>query len=110
MTLSHRQILQRNYLYLTSEKLPELVRSGELNSPVIEDHCFQRILLDNLCGGQWTEFMTSPAYQSMSDAQLVHIVSMCNDIISDRVDLFALNRNSLFWRKKSKDPQLTLFS
>lgn len=110
LSLKQRQALQRNYLYLTSEKLPDLVRDGEIASPVTENHCFQRIVLDNVCDGQWTQFMASPAYLSMSDKQLVQAESMCLDVISGKLDLFALNRNSLLWRKKSKDNQLTLFN
>jgi hypothetical protein len=110
LSLKQRQVLQQNYLYLTSEKLPALVSARNLASPVTENHCFQRIVLDNLCGGQWTEFIAPPAYLNMTDTQLVHAESMCLDVISGELDLFVLNRNSLLWRKISKDKQLTLFN
>lgn len=89
------------------------MRTGVLNSPVTEDHCFQRILLDNLCSGHWRKFITSPALRCMSDKQLVRAISMGNDIIIGKLDLFTLNRNSLNWRKASRkdnqNQQLTLF-
>jgi hypothetical protein len=105
-----RQTLQQHYLYLTSEKLPELARTGALKSPVTENHCFQRIMLDNVCGGQWNTFIAAPAYQHMSDQQLVQMTSMCNDVLCGKADLFTLNRQSLVWRSKIKSRQLTLFT
>ena len=38
-------------MHLTKEALPRLAPSDELDGPVSEDHCFQRIVLDTICEG-----------------------------------------------------------
>ena len=45
-------------------------RSGERDWPVCEDHCFQRILLDNAVGAKWTEHIAAPAYKKAPDRVL----------------------------------------
>ena len=52
-----REALVRRGFALTRERLPALAR--ERGWPVSEDHCFMRILLDNVCGGVWREFVKS---------------------------------------------------
>ena len=39
------------YIHLTKEVLPSLAKKRSLDWPVYEDHCFQRIVLDTICGG-----------------------------------------------------------
>ncbi len=41
------------YMYLSKEVLPTMARSCQRNWPVSADHCFQRIVLDHVCGGVW---------------------------------------------------------
>lgn len=88
------------YRHLTGTIMPELARSGRKKWPVRDDHCFQRIVLDAICDGVWYDKIARPAYKHLSDAQAQRAVQLCEGIISGRVDLAALNRNSLKWRKK----------
>ncbi len=46
-----RKALEQDWLRLTRETLPALALAR--GWPVRADHCFQRILLDNVFGGRW---------------------------------------------------------
>ena len=92
------------YLYLTKEVLPQLARGDEHNWPVSEDHCFQRIVLDTICGGVWYDHLSCPAYKHLTNDQARRAVKLCQDIAEGRADLDQLNQQSLDWRGKSKNP------
>ncbi len=69
--------------------------------PVRNDHCFQRILLDNACGRCWYEAVPArPAYRHASDAVLTQAVALARAAIAGETDLHTLNRRSLAWRGK----------
>ena len=93
------------YMHLTKEVLPSLARSDRKNWPVSEDHCFQRIVLDTICGGVWYEHLDRPAYKHLTNNQAQRAVGLCRDIADGRVDLKQLNQQSLIWR--GKWPSLT---
>ena len=57
------------YIYLTKEVLPLMARSDQTDWPVSEDHCFQRIVLDHLCGGVCYEHLDRPAYKNLTNAE-----------------------------------------
>ena len=80
--------------------MPQLATTTNKNWPVRNDHCFQRIILDTLCGGIWYDHLPRPAYKHLSREQALQAVNLCNDIIAGTVDLVALNRQSLLWRGK----------
>lgn len=88
------------YMVLTKEIMPQMVRDGAVNWPVRNDHCFQRIVLDNVCEGPWIAHLPRPAYKSLSHEQAVRAVQLCEDIVANRVDLHDLNRKSLTWLGK----------
>lgn len=92
--------LVSRYMVLTKEIMPEMARDPSVKWPVQNDHCFQRIVLDNICDGPWFNHLSRPAYKSLSHDQAVRAVQLCEDIIGGRVDLFDLNRKSLNWRGK----------
>lgn len=85
---------------LTGTVMPALARGERSQWPVRHDHCFQRIVLDAICGGVWYEYIARPAYQNVSLEQALRAVQLCEDIIARKVDLAALNRQSLAWRGK----------
>ncbi|KIC48790.1 hypothetical protein [Tateyamaria sp. ANG-S1] len=91
------------YLTLTREVLPQMAADQGRTWPVRNDHCFQRIVLDNICGGVWYDHIDRPAYKHLTPAKAQAAVALCNDIISGRADLHALNRQSLAWRGKLRD-------
>jgi hypothetical protein len=90
---------ERHWLALTREVLPALSR--ERNWPVSADHCFQRILLDNACGGRWYDHITGrPAYRHADAAVLDQAIALGEAALAGTADLHALNRRSLAWRGK----------
>ena len=93
-----------DYMHLTKTVLPSMARSGERDWPVREDHCFQRIVLDQVCGGVWCEHLGRPAYKHLTNDQAQRAVELCRDIIEGRSDLQQLNEQSLIWRGKRQAP------
>ena len=92
--------LVSNYIEMTKKTMPSLANTTHKNWPVRNDHCFQRIILDTVCGGIWYDHLPRPAYKHLSHEQALQAVNLCNDIIAGKADLVALNRQSLMWRGK----------
>jgi len=68
------------------------------------NHCFQRIVLDNLFGQCWYEVLPrgkEPAYRQLTQAQLEEAIAIVEAIIA-QPDAYMrqLNQNSLRWRSK----------
>ena len=93
--------LVREYLHLTRKVMPELAQSSRRHWPVRNDHCFQRIVLDTICGGVWYDHIARPAYKHISQVHLRAAVQLCHEIITGQTDLAALNRQSLTRRGKA---------
>lgn len=92
---------EQRWLTLTRVTLPAL--ASERGWPVRADHCFQRILLDNACGGRWYNHIRGrPAYTHAPDAILDAATALGERAISGEDDLAALNRRSLGWRGKAR--------
>jgi hypothetical protein len=70
---------------------------------VRNDHCFQRIVLDAICGGTWYDHIARPAYKHLTRYQALQAVTLCDAIISGDADLTQLNRQSLTWRGKLRE-------
>jgi hypothetical protein len=92
--------LVARYAALTKEIMPQLARSTHKHWPVRNDHCFQRIVLDAVCGGVWYDHLPRPAYKHLTQEQALCAVKLCDDIVSGDADLVAMNRQSLIWREK----------
>lgn len=90
------------YLHLTRVVMPDMARSSHAHWPVCHDHCFQRIVLDNTCGGVWYDHIRRPARRHLDPERALRAVRLCDDIIAGRADLAALNRKSLAWRRPCK--------
>ena len=95
-----KDTLIATYTHLTKEVLPSLARNDQTDWPVSEDHCFQRIVLDHVCGGVWYEHLDRPANKHLTDDQAQRAVELCKNIIEGRADLKQLNQQSLIWRGK----------
>lgn len=96
-----RTDLLSTYFHFTRDMLPE--RAQRENWVVMADHCFQRIVLDNVVGDAWRNQLTGkgPAYRQLSDDQLERAVQLVIDIERKGDSLLReLNRNSLRWRGK----------
>lgn len=94
--------LRNQYLELTNQTLPQLAQERQF--PVRFNHCFQRIILDNLFGCCWYEVLErkqKPAYKQLSEAQLEQAIALAQQII-EQPDTYLkqMNQNSLFWRSK----------
>ena len=92
--------LVSRYMVLTKEIMPNLARTSHRHWPVRNEHCFQRIVLDAVCGGVWYDHLLRPAYKNLTQELAANAVDLCNDIISGDTDLVVLNRQSLKWRGK----------
>lgn len=94
--------LRNQYLELTNQVLPKLAASRRF--PVRYNHCFQRIILDNVLGRCWYEVLDrqqAPAYKQLTEAQLEDAISLANRIIHQPdAYLHRLNQRSLNWRGK----------
>ena len=92
------------YLHLTRTALPERARSGTVDWPVVNDHCFQRIVLDHVAGGVWYDHIARPAYRNLTPAQATQAADLARDILDGTADLHSMNRQSLIWRGKAPRP------
>ena len=92
-----RAALQARWLDLTRRVLPGL--ATERGWPIRNDHCFQRVLLDAVCGGVWYDTIVArPAYRSMDAAMLGRAVDLADAMVAGTADLVELNARSLGWR------------
>ena len=94
--------LVSRYIVLTKEIMPHLARTSHKHWPVSNDHCFQRIILDHVCGGVWYKYLDRPAYTNLTKDQVQRAVKLCEDIADGHKDLQKLNQQSLIWRGKNR--------
>jgi hypothetical protein len=97
----HRYVLQDQYLELTRVTLPSVARANGWS--VTEDHCFMRIVLDQLFDDCWYRHLDKRlvAYKQLSDDQLAVAIDLANSILDQGEVLLEIwNRQSLAWRGK----------
>ncbi len=93
--------LRNQYLDLTHRVLPDLAQQRRF--PVRFNHCFQRIVLDNLFNDCWYDVLNrrEPAYKQLTEQQLEGAIALAEEIVNQPDDyLDQLNQNSLRWRRK----------
>ena len=96
-----RLMIEAEWLALTRRELPALAVARDW--PVVADHCFQRILLDNAVGGRWYDAVAGrPAYRHIAVDALARAVALGEAAIAGDEDLAELNRRSLAWRRAGK--------
>lgn len=97
--------LHEEYLHLTNEVLPNLAKQRKF--PVRFNHCFQRIILDNLFGCCWYDILhksQGAVYKQLNATQLEKAIALASSIISQPDEYIQqLNNNSLRWRGKLKN-------
>ena len=99
----HRYELQDRYLDLTRTRLPAKANLGGWK--IRNDHCFMRIILDQLVQGCWYDHLDRRlvAYKQLNDAQLTRAIAMAEQLLSgDTTTLHRWNNESLTWRGKQK--------
>lgn len=89
-------------------RLPSLAKTKDPVQekwPVNLDHCFARIILDNVIGKDrpWNKVLKSPAYKNMDEQQLRDAIALGEKLATGEENLVALDEKSLAMRgKKSK--------
>lgn len=96
--MNSRVDLEARWFALTREQMPGLAKKRDW--PVRFDHCFQRILLDNVVQDAWRKEIAAPAYRHATYAQLTSAIIMGEKVIAGEADLEELNHQSLRWRDK----------
>ena len=98
MSGDDRRVAEARWLSLTREAMPAV--SEARGWPVRADHCFQRILLDNACGGVWYDRIARrPAYVHAERALLDRAITLGEAVLAGTADLADLNARSLAWRR-----------
>ncbi len=92
--------LRAAWLVLTRERLPARARAQDW--PLRLDHCFQRVLLDQVCGGRWYDHVEGrPAYRHLDPERLEAAVALGERLLREGEPLLArLDEDSLRWRGK----------
>lgn len=99
--------LRNRYLELINRVLPSL--AGQREFPVKYNHCFGRIILDNLFGCCWYKVLArrQSAYKQLSEEQLEKAIAIAEAMITQpNKYIHQLNQNSLRWRQKLSQTQL----
>ncbi|KAI4197108.1 MAG: hypothetical protein LQ346_003086, partial [Caloplaca aetnensis] len=109
MTQSRTEALRNEWKRIYGNILPSLAlsKSPVQNSwPVHVDHCFGRIILDNVIGndGPWMNKLKAPAVRHMTSGQLEECIALGNAIVEGRENLVDLDAKSLQLRGKSPKP------
>ena len=81
---------------------PAVARRG--GYPIVMNHCFLRVVYDNLFGQKWQEVLSTkkPAIHQLDETQLRRAIELGNEVIADRGTCEILNERSLTWRGKSR--------
>ena len=94
--------LREAYLRRVTEDLPARARSSD-DWPIHLDHCFGRVVLDNLFEDEWYDHVDGrPAVENLSPDELRAAVETADRMLEEgRSTVAELNRNSLHWRGES---------
>ena len=96
-----RAELEATWKKLYSGTLPARAKArdpAQTTWPVSLDHCFARIILDNVIGAgrePWTKTLKSPAIKNMTEKQLQACLDLGEQIEHGDVDLVELDKQSL---------------
>ncbi|TWU46585.1 hypothetical protein [Rubripirellula reticaptiva] len=99
----HRYDLQDRYLELTRKELPAKARLG--GWIVKDDHCFMRIILDQLFQGCWYDHLDRRlvAYKQLNNEKLTQVIALAETLLAGDTEILARwNHESLQWRGKLK--------
>jgi hypothetical protein len=73
--------------------------------PIYLNHCFLRVIYDNVLQAKWDTILPGPASQNMTDDQIHQCVLLCEEIRRYPELLPILNEISLSYRKPSPVPR-----
>lgn len=94
--------LREAYKQKVTDELPEKARHSD-GWPIHLDHCFGRVVLDNLFQDEWYDHVNGrPAYENLSEEELREAIRIADEMLQrGRPAVERLNDNSLRWRGKS---------
>ena len=90
----------RELLHYAKNVLPSIASTKKNTWPIHHDHCFLRVILDNIVGCAWYEVIPSPAYKNLTDEQVSAALCLAKQIATESVSLHTLNQRSKQWRSK----------
>ena len=92
--------LRREYLHYINVVLPS-ISSNNKQYPVYLNHCWARIILDNICDDKWSNVLDRPAYKALNKYMLKRAINTAKNMVNS-IDLaIYLNKRSLGFRSKS---------
>lgn len=91
--------LRARWLDLMRRELPAAA-AGRPEWPIRFDHCFGRVILDNICGQVWRDVVRAPAWRNLDEARLRAAIDLAEGVLDGSADLLALNARSLTWRRQ----------
>jgi hypothetical protein len=96
--------LRAEYRWKVTDELPRVAQASD-GWPIHLDHCFGRVVLDNLFADEWYDHVDgSPAYEQLSQTQLEEAIAIADRMLEEgRPAVEELNDNSLRWRGKLED-------
>lgn len=102
------EVLRERYLNLVRRDLPAAAAASREPWPIRLDHCFMRVVLDNLLGGCWYEVLDrrKPAYRQLSAEQLQAAIELGESMLAGGAERTnALNARSLTLRSHARGTQ-----
>ena len=93
--------LRAEYNRKVNQKLPAKAQSSD-GWPIHLDHCFGRVVLDNLFEDEWYSHVEGrPAYKQLSREELQQAIEIADRMLTrGQPAVEELNQNSLRWRGK----------
>jgi hypothetical protein len=93
--------LRERYRQTVHEELPATAQNSD-GWPIHLDHCFGRVVLDNLFEDEWYDHVDGrPAYEHLSAEQLRTALDIADRMLTEgRPAVEQYNQNSLRWRDK----------
>lgn len=93
--------LRAEYSRKVNEELPERAQNSD-GWPIHLNHCFGRVVLDNLFGDEWYGHIDGrPAYEHLSPSELREAIEIADKMLTEgKSAVEQLNQNSLQWRDK----------
>lgn len=93
--------LRNEYLHYINVLLPS-ISSNNKQYPVHLNHCWARIILDNICDDKWSNVLTKPAYKNLNKHMLERAISIAKSLVNSSDLAIYLNNRSLKFRNKLK--------
>jgi hypothetical protein len=93
--------LRAEYKRKVNKELPEKAQNRD-GWPIHLDHCFGRVVFDNLFGDEWYSHVDGrPAYKYLTRNELQQAIEIADRMLEDgKPAVEELNENSLRWRGK----------